>query len=237
MNYLPITEAASELNITENKLIQLGAEGEIDIYVIPSPTWTLKASSVQKFTFQNGDEGGVLIEGELTGLALTLLRLKVAPMLLESYRHHAEDTQVEGFTYTDQRTGNLTLLQPNMASPIYMRDCCLVVRDADLRRQRKRPNSPKSNDVSCTSEALSFQVPQPAPIAEPLKAISPNQKLLRMSDLVDMTGLSKSSIYSYIKQGTFPAQEASRGGRASFWQRDSVEAWIAGTWELSTDGK
>lgn len=238
MDYLPLSKAASELKVSVDELIRRGADGEIDIYVIPSPAWTLKASGVQKLSFENGDEGGVLLEKELTGLAATLLRLKVAPLVLESYLHHPDETQAEGFVYTDPRTGSFIVLQPIMASPIYLCDCRLVVRDTDLQIPRKKLSRPKTGAVAVQDdvpEKPPIEVAHPNPTSKIVKTISPDQQLLRMSDLVTMTGLSKSSIYERIAQGTFPAKEATYGGRASFWRREIVQQWIDKKWQQPKD--
>lgn len=49
--------------------------------------------------------------------------------------------------------------------------------------------------------------------------------LLRLPRVIEMTGLSRSTIYIRIKQGSFP-RSVSLGPRSVAWVRDEVEAWI-----------
>jgi prophage regulatory protein len=59
------------------------------------------------------------------------------------------------------------------------------------------------------------------------------QTVLRLAFVKKRTGLSKSSIYSGIKQGTFPAQ-ISLGPRAVGWLESSIDGWIQTRVELSS---
>ena len=59
------------------------------------------------------------------------------------------------------------------------------------------------------------------------------QNILRLALVKQRTGLSRSSIYSGVKQGTFPAQ-ISLGPRAVGWLESSIESWIQQRIELSS---
>ena len=51
------------------------------------------------------------------------------------------------------------------------------------------------------------------------------QRLLRLRDVIARTGLKKSSIYSYMRAGLFPAHV--RVGRLlSAWVESDVDKWI-----------
>ena len=50
-------------------------------------------------------------------------------------------------------------------------------------------------------------------------------KLIRLSSVIDLTGLSKSSIYKQIQERTFPAQ-VHIGTRSVAWLQSDVENWI-----------
>nr|WP_240511243.1 AlpA family phage regulatory protein [Novosphingobium panipatense] len=52
-----------------------------------------------------------------------------------------------------------------------------------------------------------------------------NDRLLRMSEVTAMTGLSKAMIYRLISQQRFPAQYKP-GGFASRWSEAEVRAWV-----------
>jgi prophage regulatory protein len=56
----------------------------------------------------------------------------------------------------------------------------------------------------------------------------PNQeklKILRLKKVKDRTGLSRSTIYLRIQQGTFP-RPISLGARAVGWLENEIEAWL-----------
>jgi len=50
-------------------------------------------------------------------------------------------------------------------------------------------------------------------------------KVLRVQDVTQMTGLSKASVYRLIKLSDFPKQ-FKLGSRAIGWRMSSVKAWI-----------
>jgi prophage regulatory protein len=54
-----------------------------------------------------------------------------------------------------------------------------------------------------------------------------SSKILRLPAVMELTGLSRSSIYLRVAQGTFPKQ-VSLGARAVGWRESDVEAWIEG---------
>lgn len=53
----------------------------------------------------------------------------------------------------------------------------------------------------------------------------PQDRLLRISQVKEMTGLGKSMIYRMIGQGRFPKQ-FKPGGAASRWSETEVQAWL-----------
>ena len=64
------------------------------------------------------------------------------------------------------------------------------------------------------------------------KGIAMYQTVLRLALVKQRTGLSRSSIYNGIKQGTFPAQ-ISLGPRAVGWLESSIDDWIESRIALS----
>lgn len=52
-------------------------------------------------------------------------------------------------------------------------------------------------------------------------------QLLRLPDVKKLTGLSRSTLYLRISQGTFPAPISLGGGRAVAWLAAEVEDWIS----------
>ena len=53
-----------------------------------------------------------------------------------------------------------------------------------------------------------------------------SQKLLRLPQVKQTTGLSKSSIYARIAEGTFPKQ-IPLGPRLVVWVESDIQKWIA----------
>jgi prophage regulatory protein len=55
---------------------------------------------------------------------------------------------------------------------------------------------------------------------------NPPIRILRLPDVKARTGLSRSSIYAYIKDGKFPHHIA-LGERSVGWYESEVDAWVA----------
>lgn len=55
--------------------------------------------------------------------------------------------------------------------------------------------------------------------------MSENQ-LLRLPEVIKQTGLSRSSIYSFMAQGLFP-KPIKLGMRAVAWRQSDVDAWVS----------
>ncbi|WP_442789653.1 helix-turn-helix transcriptional regulator [Novosphingobium sp. SL115] len=54
-----------------------------------------------------------------------------------------------------------------------------------------------------------------------------NDRLLRISEVIEITSLSRSQIYAMAKRGDFPKQ-ISLGRKCSRWRGQDIAAWIAG---------
>lgn len=52
-----------------------------------------------------------------------------------------------------------------------------------------------------------------------------SKKILRLPQVKEITGLSRSSIYAFIKQKKFPSS-FSLGPRSQGWTLESIENWI-----------
>ena len=50
-------------------------------------------------------------------------------------------------------------------------------------------------------------------------------KIIRLKDVIETTGLSRSTIYNYIDQGVFP-KSVPLGGRAIGWVDGEVSDWL-----------
>jgi len=52
-----------------------------------------------------------------------------------------------------------------------------------------------------------------------------NDRILRITDLEDLLGVSRSSLYAWMKTGTFP-RPFNLGPRAVGWKASDIEAWV-----------
>ena len=86
----------------------------------------------------------------------------------------------------------------------------LADRVADKVLARLRPSLEKSAVI-------------PARIPEP-DLNRPLATFLRLSDIVDRLGVSRSTVYKWVDEGRFP-ESVSLGGRAVAWRRVDIEAW------------
>lgn len=72
--------------------------------------------------------------------------------------------------------------------------------------------------------SLPKQDHRPAPpVAEPRPYTG--RRLIRMKEVMDRTGLAKSTIYDWMKQGVFP-QPVPLGGITVAWLESDIDAWI-----------
>jgi len=53
----------------------------------------------------------------------------------------------------------------------------------------------------------------------------PTRRILRLPEVLHLTGMSRSSLYLRISEGKFPAQTP-LGGRSVGWDSLAVERWI-----------
>lgn len=55
--------------------------------------------------------------------------------------------------------------------------------------------------------------------------MSENNSILRLNEVIKLTGLSRSTIYAYIERGEFPAP-IKLGLRAVGWLASDIQNWI-----------
>ncbi|GAB3101184.1 AlpA family transcriptional regulator [Aestuariicella hydrocarbonica] len=51
-------------------------------------------------------------------------------------------------------------------------------------------------------------------------------KILRVKDVIHMTGLSRSTIYAEVAKGNFPHQVQLTGSRSVGWHESTITQWI-----------
>ena len=52
-----------------------------------------------------------------------------------------------------------------------------------------------------------------------------DKRLIRLPEVIAMTGLSRSTIYSHMSQGSFPKQ-FKIGARIAVWRESDILSWI-----------
>lgn len=52
-------------------------------------------------------------------------------------------------------------------------------------------------------------------------------KILRITQVMEITGLKKATVYLHMKQGTFPRQ-IKLGPKAAGWLASDIQSWIIG---------
>lgn len=53
-----------------------------------------------------------------------------------------------------------------------------------------------------------------------------DKRILRITDVMNLTGLKRSTVYLWGKQGRFPRPFKIGGSRAAAWASGEVQAWI-----------
>lgn len=51
-----------------------------------------------------------------------------------------------------------------------------------------------------------------------------HKRFIRLTEVINLTGLSRASIYNYIKEHTFPAP--AKFGKSSLWEFNEIQEWI-----------
>ncbi len=59
-------------------------------------------------------------------------------------------------------------------------------------------------------------------------------KILRLPDVIDRVGFSRSTIYDFVSKGRFPAP-VRIGIRAVGWLESEIEAWVQTKFDTSRD--
>lgn len=65
-----------------------------------------------------------------------------------------------------------------------------------------------------------------------------SQQLIKLPDVIELTGLSSSSVYRLSASGSFPSPiKLTPGGRSSAWVADEVNQWVADRIAASRSGE
>jgi len=59
----------------------------------------------------------------------------------------------------------------------------------------------------------------------PTSSEMPKIQFIRLPTVLELTGLSRASIYRLIKENKFPRQVTLNGGRAVAWQLSAIHDW------------
>lgn len=221
VKFIKLEEAAIRSKKSAETLLEQGAVGKIGIYVVPSPTWKLRVVGTQKIDFPDGGEGGYFIDECLTGLPLSMLRLRLPAETLSAFIHYQDTTPVELFLFESDKV-DVTIfgMLPSGDGPLLVKDCSLVVRESDLPGKRSPP-------VREAKEIVPAPIAQQAP--EPVTTRQPRESpmLLSIKEVADRIGFSESTVRTYVKKGLFP-KSVQYGPRTVRWKVEDVQAWVEG---------
>lgn len=220
MDYVKLEDAAARAKKSEEALIEQGVAGLIGIYVVPNPAWRLRVIGTQKIDFSDGGEGGYVIDECLTGLPLSMLRLRLPTETLSAFVHYPDTASVDFFLFDSERADTTIIgLLPAMDAPLLVKDCSLVVRESELAGLRPPPPVRKPKRETPEAEAVPESVPTP-----PRKQRE-NPSLLSIKEVADKIGVSEGTIRNYMSEGSFP-KSARYGRRTVRWKLEDVQGWI-----------
>lgn len=52
-----------------------------------------------------------------------------------------------------------------------------------------------------------------------------SKRLIRLHEVMNLIGLSRASVYNYIKEGIFPPP--AKFGKSSLWEYTEIQEWIS----------
>lgn len=52
-----------------------------------------------------------------------------------------------------------------------------------------------------------------------------SKRLIRLTEVMNLTGLCRASVYNYIKAGIFPPP--AKFGKSSLWEYNEIQQWIS----------
>jgi len=92
-----------------------------------------------------------------------------------------------------------------------------------LRKGKTAAFSPATIHHSPTTSIISYTPPFIFWTQQPRRK---KMRILRLKDVIEKTGLARSTIYKYVGAGTFP-EPVPLGGRTVGWLDSEVHEWIA----------
>jgi prophage regulatory protein len=91
---------------------------------------------------------------------------------------------------------------------------------------REKPKSLGATPVTAIGDDDTFEKPR----------VFQSPRLLRVSAVLAMTGLARSTMYARVRAGMFP-KPVSLGPRAVAWVADEIEAWVLARIRERDDGE
>ena len=237
--YVELEEAAQVVGRTRKDLLQLAADGELVICVVPNVTWRLTASVVQRYDRSPFISDFHVAQGEISGLLLTTLLLKLSPLSLRNFIAYPDDAVVDVLEPAGEKspTTQLSVLVPSEGSLIRLSDCHMVVTRKELARLQSVPlprTMPRKltkaqrleRDAQRSDTPLAHQ-PEVAAVQVPASSKSNDLKAEYLSArrIADMWGISKSTFYNRTKDAEFP-KPVDMAGRTTRWSRTDLDDWL-----------
>lgn len=233
MNYTKLEDISRITGHQLGHLLRQGAAGKLSIYVVPHPSWRFHMRYVKSVTHSADVTDYHCLAGEVGGVLMVKLLLRVAPLYLESFINYPDSAEIDTFLPDGLADSDVALVSYQGDSPLLLKDCCLVVKNEDLlvlqggkRQKKERVQSPvEEATVKATVEASAPDTPVPAKARRQKAEPSPYAALLTISEVSELVGLSQNTVRNYMKAGNFPVSITS-GTRTVRWKRSEIEAWM-----------
>ncbi len=74
-------------------------------------------------------------------------------------------------------------------------------------------------------QLLQYLIDQSVPVKSPNQSVPDSDRIIRAKELIDMTGLSRTTLWRMEKAGTFPTR-VSLGGHSVGWKHSEVQQWL-----------
>jgi len=233
VNYTKLEDISRITGHQLGDLLRQGAAGKLPVYVVPHPSWRFQMQYVKSVTHSADATDYHCMAGEVGGVLMVKLLLRVAPLYLENFINYPDSAEIDTFLPDGLADGDVAVVSNQGDSPLLLKDCCLVVKNEDLSvlqggKRQKNERLPSPVEEAAVKATVEASVPDTPASAKPRRGKaepSPHAALLTLSEVSVLVGLSQNTVRNYMKAGNFPASITS-GTRTVRWKRSEVEAWM-----------
>jgi predicted DNA-binding transcriptional regulator AlpA len=102
-------------------------------------------------------------------------------------------------------------------------------RSSSRTRQSRDPQLPLAMELPATPTPI-------RPLAQMPRRLVQAEPILWMRDVLELTGVHRSTIHRWMQNGTFPKKDAPKGCPTG-WLRSTYERWLRGPTRSSVEGQ